>query len=516
MQGRILLSKICAAARAIDPTLSEMANLRELLVWGTALRRPLAVAGALFLAYQPACAASAEEPELNVNWDATPPMRSGALGGYAELVRAAAPSVVAILIQVPDDAREPGRRLPGTINLRAGTVLAGDGEFETDGIGSGVILSSDGYILTSTHVVERAEEIRILISGRETPLTGTLVGMDELTDIAVIKVDANDLPAAKLSKAASLSVGDVVLTIGNPFGLEHTVTSGIISGLGRKNLIGNPLENLIQTDAAINPGSSGGALIDNRGRVIGITGAMISEDGQNAGVGFAEPIESAVEIARELIADGHVRRGYTGATYSALSQPLAEVFGAPSTAGAVVAEVDPGSPAEAASLVPGDVILRFGETVITDPQQLVRLIAQVEPGIEQELMLVRYGEQIRTQLEVVPMPPGGRPRGRAENLPDGSAVLDGLTLAEIDPGARIYFGIPPETSGVIVAEIDPVSPVAGSGIGEGDVILQIGKEPVASIAQAIAARSKIRGSKILLRVLAWDGVKFIVLHDETR
>lgn len=469
---------------------------------------------AVLASWQAAVAAPTGGHPLALVWDEAPPLRTGPLGGYAEVVAAAAPSVVAVLIQLPDDSLDPGRLQPGMINLRAGSVLAGDPDFETDVIGSGVVLSADGYILTSTHVVERAEDIRILVSGRGDPLVGELVGIDELTDIAVIKVDASDLPVAKLSKGIGLSVGDVVLTIGNPFGLEHTVTSGIISGLGRKNLIGNPLENLIQTDAAINPGSSGGALIDNRGRVIGITGAMISEDGQNAGVGFAEPIESAVEVARALIAEGQVRRSYVGATFAALSQQLALVFGTPSTEGAIVAEVDPGSPAEAAGLVPGDVILRFGSTPVTDPQQIQRLVAQVEPGSEQALEIVRYGEEIRTQLGVVLMPPGGRPRGRAENLPDGGDVLGGLTLAEIDPGARVYFGIPPETSGVIVAQVDPMSPAARAGISEGNVILQIGKEPVASITQAIDARSKIVEPRILLRMLTWEGVKFTVLYED--
>ena len=452
----------------------------------------------------------AEEPLL-LSWDSTPPLRSGPLAGYSDVVQKAAPSVVAVLIQVRDGFAGKVPMPPADGGILTMSRLLPD--FETDAIGSGIILTANGYILTSSHVVESAEEIRVLLAGNEKPERAELIGIDELTDIAVIKIDSSDLPAARLAKGSVLSVGDVVLTIGNPFGLEHTVTSGIISGLGRKNLAGNPLENLIQTDAPINPGSSGGALIDNRGRVIGVTGAMISEDGHNAGIGFAEPIESAVEIARTLIASGQVRRGYIGASFSELTPRLAKFFGSPSAEGAVIVDVEMDSPAEKAGLIAGDVIVRFGDTPIAEPRQLELLIAEAQPGVAKEVGHIRYGESLSTKLEVVLMPSGRRSSGRAENLADGSAVFEGVVLAEIDPGARIYFGIPPEIRGVIVVQVDPGSAASRAGVAEGEVILQIGREQVASIAQAISARKKIDSGEVLLRILSWEGIKFTVLEQ---
>ena len=439
--------------------------------------------------------------QLELNWDNTPPLRSGPLAGYSRIVKKAAPSVVAVVVAVRDAAGPSGFTLPGSP------------DFHVDGVGSGVILSADGFVLTNSHVVEFAEAIRVMVPGQDKPQIAKLVGLDELTDIAVIKLDAAGLPAARLAGNADLEVGDLVLTIGNPFGLEHTVTSGIVSGLGRKNLSANLYENFIQTDAAINPGSSGGALIDNRGRVIGIIGAMVSDDGHNAGVGFAEPIRSAVEIARALIADGEIQRGYVGLEFAELTPPLADVFGLGENGGALIAEVSPGSPAEAAELEPGDVIVRFEKTKIADSRQLELLIAECDPNVTRDLEIVRFGKSVRTEIKIAPAP-NPRSKGRREDtIPTGDTLLPGLNLANLDAGSRIYFGVPPEISGVIVIEVDPRSAAADAGIAEGDVILQIGREPVASLGQAQLAAEKLSGDKILLRLLGWEGVKFALLTN---
>ncbi|MFT4550671.1 MAG: serine protease Do [Verrucomicrobiales bacterium] len=451
--------------------------------------------------------------ELEIVWNGEPVLRSGPLAGYADVVKIAAPSVVAVLIELPDQSVTPSGWGKGGAELLLSPELAEDAEFETGAIGSGIILSSDGYVLTSSHVVEHSQRIRVLVPGREKSEPARLVGIDPMTDIAVIKLDAEALPVATLAKSSDLAVGDVVLTIGNPFGLEHTVTSGIISALGRKNLVGNPFQNLIQTDAPINPGSSGGALVDNRGRVIGITAAMVADGGHSAGVGFAEPIESAVEVAKKLISNGSVTRGYFGVHFSQLNTALAGVFGVSSTDGAVVADVASGSPGEQAGLQAGDVIVGFDSVAIVGPLQLEKLIAQSAPGAEVVLGFIRYGDSRSTRLRVGAMP-GDSERNRAEVAEAGDSIINGVVFAELDPGARTYFGVPPEISGIVVVEIDPLSAAGRAGIEEGDVILQIGREPIASLGQAVVARDKIEGSKLLLRVLGWQGIKFTLLEEE--
>lgn len=455
-----------------------------------------------------ACQVLAEEPaalsKLAIDWDDAPPLRSGPLAGFSAIVKQASPSVVAVLIQSRAGSSPTG----------PGVLLSAD--FQADAIGSGVILTEDGYIVTSSHVVESAEEIRVLIPGREKNHPARLIGADTLTDIAVIKLDMAGLPAASLARDAQLAVGDLVLTIGNPFGLEHTVTSGIVSGLARKNLSGNLFENYIQTDAPINPGSSGGALIDNRGRVVGITGAMVSDDGHNAGVGFAEPIASAVAIARSLIADGEIQRGYIGLQFAELNQALATAFGLESPAGALVGEIATSSPAEAAGLQPGDVIIRYESTAINSPRDLELLVAAAEPGSSCKLSLVRFGTPLDVTLLIAKLPPQREAALREDRIPAGDSILPGLDLANLDAGSRIYFGVPAEVAGVIVIAVEPGSTAASAGIGEGDVILQIGRETVASLGQAVVAREKAGDGAIILRLLGWDGVKFAVLGSTAK
>ena len=453
-----------------------------------------------------------DDQGLQLSWDDSPPVRSGPLAGYSEIVQRVAPSVVAIVVQSRPAPGALGDWPAGSSPMFA-TEIPGPEDFQADAVGSGVILTSGGYILTSAHVVDEAAEIRVVIPGNDDPLVARLIGADMVTDIAVIKVEAAGLPPAPLAEKPQLAVGDLALTIGNQFGLDHTVTSGIISGLGRKNLTGSAFEDFIQTDAPINPGSSGGALIDTRGRVIGITGAMLADQGRNAGVGFAEPIGSAIEIARGLITRGEISRGSIGAEFSTLTNGLARAFGVASASGAVVSNVTIGSPAERAGLSPGDVVVRFGETEISDPDELERLIAKCDPGSHHRLHAIRFGEALDLSVTVQKLPLADRDAAPQPSLVFEKKALAGIVLADLDAGSRIYFGVPPEIAGVIVVEVDPGSAAARAGINEGDVILQIGRDPVASIGQAVAARKKVDGDEILLRVLSWDGIKFLLLDE---
>ena len=245
-------------------------------------------------------------------------------------------------------------------------------------LGSGVIVSQDGFILTNHHVIEAADEIQVALPDGKT-LEAVVVGTDPDTDLAVLKVKHDHLPAISFAKAETLRVGDVVLAIGNPFGVGQTVTMGIVSALGRSHLGINTFENFIQTDAAINPGNSGGALVDTAGNLVGINTAIYSRTGGSLGIGFAIPVSSAKDIMEQIIQNGSVTRGWIGVEAQEITPELAESFGLPDTAGALIAGVVRGSPADGAGVRPGDVLLAVGDKAVKDSQVMLDLIAALKP-----------------------------------------------------------------------------------------------------------------------------------------
>jgi len=276
-------------------------------------------------------------------------------------------------------------------------------------LGSGVVISSRGYILTNHHVVETADEIEVaLVDGKR--LAAKVVGNDPETDLAVLKVDAQNLPAITLGRADNLRVGDVVLAIGNPLGVGQTVTMGIISALHRTGLSINTFENFIQTDAAINQGNSGGALIDTSGNLVGINTAILSQTGGSIGIGFAIPVSTAKQVMEQLIATGSVTRGWVGVELQELTPELAESFKLGPVQGAIVSGVQRGSPADRAGVRPGDIVISADGKPVRDPESLRNLIVALAPGDTTTLKLKRGKNEIELQVKVGKRPRAQRPQ----------------------------------------------------------------------------------------------------------
>ena len=284
---------------------------------------------------------------------------------------------------------------------------------EVSNLGSGVIVSPNGYILTNHHVVEAADEIEVALADGRT-LPARVVGADPETDLAVLKIDADNLPAITLAQADSLQVGDWVLAIGNPFGVGQTVTAGIVSALGRTHLGINTFENFIQTDAAINPGNSGGALVDATGNLVGVNSAIYSRTGGSQGIGFAIPVSIARQVMEQIIKTGSVTRGWVGIEVQDLTPELAESFSLKSAEGALIAGVLKGGPADAGGIRPGDILLAVNGNKVSDSASLLNLIAALKPGDVTRLTVTRKQQPLELKIQV-----GRRPMQRSlEAAPD--------------------------------------------------------------------------------------------------
>lgn len=318
-------------------------------------------------------------------------------GSYGEAAKRAMPSVVNIFTS--KDAPQARNPLLQDPFFRRFFGDRQDGEEEKQSsLGSGVIVSSQGYILTNNHVVEAADQIEVaLADGRKT--TATIVGTDPETDLAVIKINLQNLPAITFGHSEHAKVGDVVLAIGNPFGVGQTVTMGIVSALGRSHLGINAFENFIQTDAAINPGNSGGALVDTRGNLLGINSAIYSRSGGSLGIGFAIPVTSARSVMESIIKTGHVVRGYIGVEPQDITPELAESFGLAQSSGAIIAGVVKNGPADRAGIRPGDILLAVEGKTIGDTTEMMNLIAQLTPGAKAQISVLRKNQ--KATLEVV-------------------------------------------------------------------------------------------------------------------
>ncbi|QDX79965.1 2-alkenal reductase [Denitratisoma sp. DHT3] len=330
------------------------------------------------------------------------------VASYADAARKALPAVVHIYTSQEVKApRNPlmddpffrhffGDRFGNEVQRRAG-------------LGSGVVVSADGYILTNYHVVETADAIEVALNdGRK--VKGRIVGTDPESDLSIIKIDADRLPVITFAQAESLRVGDVVLAIGNPFGVGQTVTSGIVSALGRSHLGINTFENFIQTDAAINPGNSGGALVDSEGNLVGINTAIYSQSGGSMGIGFAIPVSLARTVMEQIIRHGAVTRGWIGVEVQEITPELAESFRLPSAEGALIAGVMRGSPADKAGVKPGDVLLTVNDKPVRDAQSMVEQVAALEPGRTGHLKLRRDNRNLDLPVEIGRRPQPRRPQ----------------------------------------------------------------------------------------------------------
>ena len=320
-------------------------------------------------------------------------------GSYRDAAARAMPAVVNILtMQVPKRGAHPLARDPFFKRFFGDRDPGLDDDDLRNSLGSGVIVSHEGYILTNNHVVEGADEIEVVLTdGRKAP--AKIVGLDPETDLAVIKIDLDKLPVIVLGQSELARVGDVVLAIGNPFGVGQTVTMGIISALGRNNLHINSFENFIQTDAAINFGNSGGALVDTRGNLIGINTAIYSQSGGSVGIGFAIPVSTAKTVMEAIIKDGHVVRGWIGVETQDITPELAQSFGLQRTSGAIIAGVVRNGPADKAGIVPGDILLTVEGKPVGDTTEMLNLIAQLPPGGKAKMTVLRKNRE--AALDVV-------------------------------------------------------------------------------------------------------------------
>ena len=355
--------------------------------------------------------------------------------------------------------------------------------------GSGVIVDArSGYVLTNHHVVRSAERITVTLKDRR-EFQAELVGTDPATDVALLKIPAQSLTALPFGDSEQLKVGDLVIAIGNPFGLGQTVTSGIVSALGRGGITSGNYEDFIQTDASINPGNSGGALINSKGELIGINTAILAPSGGNVGIGFAVPAEMVRGVMDQLLRFGEVRRGRIGVVIQDLDPDAAEALGLASAEGAMIARVEPGSPAERAGLRGGDVVLAVDGQPVQGSSELRNRIGLVEADRSVRLDVLRNGKRSRVAVTLTPIPDAAPAAGTVPQLA-------GATLGELAPGHPAYGRV----AGVLVTQVARASPAAAAGLRRGDIILGVDGLAVSSIDE-LAQALPVGGRRLTLNLL---------------
>jgi serine protease Do len=485
----------------------------------------LAILGALFGAA--ACARGArppenpptERPSLHLAIDRQPIDRNAAdRVSYAPVIEKTAASVVFVYSTKQVSAQNAAPFLQDPLFRRFFGGSDGPGRMpdQTEhGLGSGVVISADGYILTNNHVVDGADDVKVSIGESPRRYDATVVGTDALADVAVLKIEAQGLVPATLADSDQLRVGDVVLAIGDPFGLGQSVSRGIVSAVGRGNLGIEAVEDFIQTDAAINPGNSGGALIDSAGRVVGLNTAILSGSGGFAGVGFAIPINLVRNVAEQIVNTGKVDRGFLGVAPQMLTPELGEQFG--SYAGALVAEVTPGGPADQAGLQAGDVITAINGVAVRDPGQLLLTVSQLRPDTSVDVAYMRNGQKKtatarlgRRPEEALASGDANRQGGRSG---DQDGVLDGVFVGDLTPQIRDQLQIPARVQGAIITQVDPSSASAREGLREGDVILELDRHPVKNAQEAVRLSEEIKGPKVVARIWRAGQSRFMIIDE---
>jgi serine protease Do len=348
-------------------------------------------------------------------------------------------------------------------------------------LGSGVIVTKDGYILTNNHVVANAEKLSVVIGDKKT-FEAKVIGTDPPTDVAVIKIDANNLPAAKLGNSDDVKVGQWVIAVGNPFQLFHTVTHGIVSAKGRSSVGLADYEDFFQTDASINPGNSGGALADTEGNVIGINTAIASPSGGNVGIGFAIPINMAKKVMEDLISKGEVTRGYIGLVPQDINEDLAKALKLSDTEGVLVGDVDRAGPADKGGIRRGDVIFEFDGKKVESSTQLRNMAAQTKPGTPVKIGLLRDGKKVEATVTLGERPKESR-GGQAPQEPQAEAQTSqklGLSVQTLTPDIAEQLGYQKD-SGVIVADVFSGSPAEEAGLQRGDLIKEVNRKEVRTV-----------------------------------
>lgn len=415
----------------------------------------------------------------------------GLVTSFAPVVKAATPSVVNIwsskVVQTRgNESAEPLLKDPFFRQFFGNMFgqLQVPRERRERSLGSGVIVSPDGYILTNYHVVESANDVKVSLNDRR-EFPARVIGTDSKTDLAVIKIDQTNLEPIKLGDSSKVQVGDIALAIGNPFGIGRTVTMGVVSAVGRGGLGIEEYEDFIQTDAAINPGNSGGALIDTSGNLIGVNTAILSGgSGGNQGIGFAVPVNMARNVMDQIVKTGKVSRAYLGVSIQEVTPDIATTFKLNGLQGALIGEVAKGSPAERAGLHPGDVVTQLDGNPLPDSRALQLAIAQMQPGRTVRLTVIRDGKQSEISATLEEQKQDQIKSDDSENDESKSSpALDGVEVANLTPEIARELQLPTDTKGVVLSEVAPGSAAAEVGLSRGDVVMEVNRKPVSSVNQ---------------------------------
>ncbi|HKE61973.1 MAG TPA: Do family serine endopeptidase [Nitrospira sp.] len=455
--------------------------------------------------------------------------------GFSEIVKKVTPAVVNIAVTGGGESGRGRRPLPpGPFGGPPGGGPPGDepgGELPTpppmppgphgrpdQSAGSGVILDSNGYIVTNNHVVEGATQIMVTLSDRR-EFPAKVVGTDPKTDLAVVKIDVKDLPSVKWAEYDKLQVGDLVLAIGSPFGLSSTVTLGIISALGRGNVGIADYEDFIQTDAAINPGNSGGALVNMNGDLIGINTAIFSRTGGSEGIGFAIPSSIALDIVDSLQKTGKVVRGWMGVAIQEITPALAKSFKLPEQRkGVLISDVNENGPSHAAGVKRGDVVIAFNGKEVQSVSQLRNLVARTVVGKDAQIKILRDGKEQTLSVKVAERPSDemlakkepAPPKEQGDSIKPPDNVLASLRVQALDNATMSQLNIPAKTAGVVVSSVEPGGPAEAAGIQRGDVIQEVNHEVVKSLDEYQKAAHKIKKEELAVLLLSRQGNNLFV------
>jgi serine protease Do len=374
----------------------------------------------------------------------------------------------------------------------------GKRKFKSSALGSGVIVSENGYILTNNHVVKGADEIKVILYDKR-EFKGKVVGTDPRTDLAVVKIKANNLPTLSLGDSSKLKTGDIVLAIGNPFGLNQTITMGIVSAVGRSNIGLADFEDFIQTDAAINPGNSGGALVNGSGQLVGINTAIFSTSGGYMGIGFAIPSDMAKSVMDSIIKHGKVIRGWLGVSIQDLTPELAKSLGMKGTEGALIAGVESSSPADKAGFKQGDLVTEINGKKIADVTNLRNTVAATSPGTRVEFKIIRNGKELSITATL-----GEYREKKIVKKTEYDNALKGVTVQELTPSLRDKLNLPEGFVGVAVTDVGSESPAQGL-LQANDVIQEVDRKPIRSAREYEEIVSKIGRRDTVLLLIYRDG-----------
>jgi serine protease Do len=378
-------------------------------------------------------------------------------------------------------------------------------------LGSGVIVSADGYVLTNNHVIEGASEINVTLADKR-EFKGRVVGTDPKSDIAILKVEAKGLPVIIFGDSSKVRVGDFALAIGNPFGLNQTVTMGIVSATGRGGLGIEDYEDFIQTDASINPGNSGGALINVSGELIGVNTAIVSgRSGGNQGIGFAIPVNMARQVMDQILKHGKVIRGYLGAWIQPVTPQVAKLFGLSEPRGALLGDVERGGPAAKSGLKRGDIILEMNGQPITDTDEFRLKIAMMKPGTAVKLKMFRNGTEREISVVLGELPELKQVVSSEEGNTPGAA-LQGLSVDDLTPQISRQLGLPADTFGVVVTGVQQGSPAQEADLSRGDVIQEVDRKPVHNVREFSSAVSQLGSQNVLLLVNHGGTTRYVMVE----